>query len=567
MPFQKTDNVLLRRPEARGIRVEKLVQEAIDGRLRVPSFQRPLRWKSKHVIEFFDSIRRGFPIGSLLLSREQGPTERINFGSCSLDVQERQDALWVIDGQQRVTALVATLQRPEAVPRGDYWAVWYDLEYEQFMRNAGLFPGVSWIPLNVVNNSVSLLRWIRNWIHADDNPIWVERALELGKAIREYELPAYIVEGADQTLLRLIFTRANTAGVGMRESEIFEARYGKEGERPIRSAVARLKQTGFGILDEDLFLRCLRAICGDSGKTSTESPEGLASDVIARTEQTLRRVFRTMQLYAGIPHWKLLPYQMPLIFLSAFYDRFPQENERVDRMAATWVWQGASRGNHQDSTDAYIRRMLKTISQEAKPDSALAGLLRATNPEEVLAIEERLSSEFDRPISLNRATGKVFVLGLLAARTMRITKSSDLDFEAEIEQDLDSEQNGLTDYEGGRLGVQEAPVDVDLKRLLRPIFGDEKSGTNVVIRQEGLGPAEILNMSADRTYLSSHLLNERCVELFKEQRLDEFCVERRGLLSQYFHSFILDRLGDVNDHRPSITSIAEAPSIYTIRSE
>jgi hypothetical protein len=146
---------LHRRPEARGFRVEQLLQEAVDGKLRIPPFQRPLRWKSKQVIEYFDSIRRGFPVGGLLLSRDFGEAQRIEFGSVSIEAKDRNDALWVIDGQQRVTALVATLMRNELTPKRDYWAIWYDLETEQFQRHWRKEPEVSWIPLNVVCNSAT----------------------------------------------------------------------------------------------------------------------------------------------------------------------------------------------------------------------------------------------------------------------------------------------------------------------------------------------------------------------------------------------------------------------------
>jgi uncharacterized protein with ParB-like and HNH nuclease domain len=63
-----TSTALQRRPEARGFRVELLLQEAAGGRLRIPAFQRPLRWRARNVIEFLDSIRRGFPVGELLHS-------------------------------------------------------------------------------------------------------------------------------------------------------------------------------------------------------------------------------------------------------------------------------------------------------------------------------------------------------------------------------------------------------------------------------------------------------------------------------------------------------------------
>jgi len=64
--------------------VEQLLHEAADGRLRIPNFQRPLRWRSKNVIEFFDSIRRGFPVGNLLLSRAEAKSAIVHYGQSQL---------------------------------------------------------------------------------------------------------------------------------------------------------------------------------------------------------------------------------------------------------------------------------------------------------------------------------------------------------------------------------------------------------------------------------------------------------------------------------------------------
>jgi len=295
------ESTLQRRPEARGFRVEQLLQEAADGRLRIPTFQRPLRWRSKNVIDFFDSIRRGFPVGELLLSRDCAEAGSVNYGPVAIDACAQSSALWVVDGQQRITALVATLLRSEVIPRGDYWSLWYDLQAEQFKLLLKRESEPGWIPLNVLCDSVKLLKWIRNWPHADEREDLVNRALELGKSIREYEMPAYIVEGTGEDLLRLIFTRVNTGGVGMRESEIFEALYGGEGEKPIRSAVARLDDLGFGLLDEDIFLRCLRVTCGLSVRDPIDSPDKLPKDSIRRTETALRRAITSISLAAGIP--------------------------------------------------------------------------------------------------------------------------------------------------------------------------------------------------------------------------------------------------------------------------
>ncbi|MEL6181637.1 MAG: DUF262 domain-containing protein, partial [Myxococcota bacterium] len=103
------------RPRAETFLVEDLLGEAKRGRLRVPRFQRGLQWQGRHVRELFDSIVRGFPIGSLLLWSRNAPNAIVRFGPVVVDVPAQQ-AHYIVDGQQRITALVGALLHPEDRP-------------------------------------------------------------------------------------------------------------------------------------------------------------------------------------------------------------------------------------------------------------------------------------------------------------------------------------------------------------------------------------------------------------------------------------------------------------------
>lgn len=210
---------LSQRPEAEARSVEKLARVR-NGQIRVPRFQRPFRWRSSHIIELFDSIYRGFPIGELLFARRDAPQETVKLGPLSIDAEPRSDALYVVDGQQRVVSLAGVLLHPVLLPRGDVHAIWFDLEACRFFRRTGGGPDPRWIPLRVVLDSKDLLRWLNVWPLRTERHDLVDRAIELGQAIREYEVPAYIVDGAEEQALRLIFNRKNSAGVSMKEHEI-----------------------------------------------------------------------------------------------------------------------------------------------------------------------------------------------------------------------------------------------------------------------------------------------------------------------------------------------------------
>ena len=547
------NSTLSRRPEARGFRVEHILDEAEIGRLRVPAFQRPLRWRTKNVIDLFDSIRRGFPIGEFLLSRDRADAAEVKFGPVSIDAGEQTDALWVIDGQQRITALVATLLREEKIPSRDFWAIWYDLEDQTFSMLMSHQPKQTWIPLNVLSDSVKQLKWIRAWPLGEEREDLVNRALELGKAIREYEIPAYIVEGANEQLLRMIFTRSNTGGVGMRESEIFEALYGDEGDKPIRSSVARLRDLGFGQLDEDLFLRCLRVTCNVSRTDTIDGADNLPPDAIRKTEKALRRAITVISASAGIPHWKLLPYRLPLILLTVFYDKFQSVDNRIDRLVAKWIWRGALTGDHGDVTDARVIRLAKQIREADDPNEVISKLLaRFKDLDAKSEHKNSPTEEIEKEIRLNRASGKIFILGLLAANPTRPTVENqhslfDLVQEPD-EDDLVESNNSVNDNSN--------TAELDPQTISRSITGHAKFGTDTIIRIPNVQNAEILNAEVD--VLHSFLLTPDAVQFIKNDQFAEFRECRGAILRRYFEEFVKDRLGDLTDIRPSISAIVSS---------
>jgi len=75
------------RPSAATYEMEKLVGMAWRGQIRVPHFQRDFRWNREDVVRLFDSIVKGFPVGSLLLWVRPAPAKRISLGALQIDAR------------------------------------------------------------------------------------------------------------------------------------------------------------------------------------------------------------------------------------------------------------------------------------------------------------------------------------------------------------------------------------------------------------------------------------------------------------------------------------------------
>lgn len=95
--------------EPRKLDVGDVLKDVLSGKIGLPDLQRPFVWKNDKVRDLLDSMLRGYPIGYIMLW--DSPAEMENK---SQQIGENEKAYkvpksLVIDGQQRLTALLAAL--------------------------------------------------------------------------------------------------------------------------------------------------------------------------------------------------------------------------------------------------------------------------------------------------------------------------------------------------------------------------------------------------------------------------------------------------------------------------
>ena len=81
--------------------IETLLTWVKSGEIAIPEIQRPFVWEATQVRNLLDSLYQGYPVGYLIAWRN--PTVKLKDGSTSAGKRI------LIDGQQRVTALMAAL--------------------------------------------------------------------------------------------------------------------------------------------------------------------------------------------------------------------------------------------------------------------------------------------------------------------------------------------------------------------------------------------------------------------------------------------------------------------------
>ncbi|MXW94353.1 MAG: DUF262 domain-containing protein [Acidimicrobiaceae bacterium] len=89
-----------------GYSLAYMIEDIEKGKIALPDIQRPFVWQSAQVRELFDSMYRGFPVGTLMFWETGADVGVRQVGGGENDDVAR---LLIVDGQQRLTSLFAVL--------------------------------------------------------------------------------------------------------------------------------------------------------------------------------------------------------------------------------------------------------------------------------------------------------------------------------------------------------------------------------------------------------------------------------------------------------------------------
>jgi len=348
-------NRSISQPAANTYSVVDLVAAALEGRIRIPEFQRPLRWQWEDVRRLFDSIVKGYPIGNLLLWKRLAPAAQLRLGGLCIDAKQFEEGWWVVDGQQRLISLANALSEEGA--RDSRFSLSYDLRKQTFVHpNQGDEGHI--VPLLTLFDLQRLIRWFTK-DHPEASEM-LDEASRITRAIREYKIPAYLVDQDDEAVLRDIFDRMNSYGKRLSKAEIFSALHPVEGAdvEPFshfqRIAESIHGEQRFGIIDDDTVIKALLARRGadvyrdvriEFAPERTRYPrdfEGESpTDANREGKLALSRAVRFLQEDACIPHFSFLPYRYLLVVLTRFFAHFPEPEPRNRVLLRRWFWRAA----------------------------------------------------------------------------------------------------------------------------------------------------------------------------------------------------------------------------------
>ena len=200
--------------------IDTLLAWVKSGEIAIPEIQRPFVWDATKVRNLLDSLYQGYPVGYLIAWRN--PSVRLKDGSKSSGKRI------LIDGQQRVTALMASLLGREVLTK-DYKTVpiriaFHPVEERFEVSNPAIRKDAAWIPdvATVFDPNVSLTKLTRVYTerNADADQDKVSLVLERVRKITNNHVGVIdLDENLDIETVTEIFIRVNSAGASLSQAD------------------------------------------------------------------------------------------------------------------------------------------------------------------------------------------------------------------------------------------------------------------------------------------------------------------------------------------------------------
>lgn len=394
-------------------KLRELVDRAVTHRWSIPEFQRGFVWKSTQVRDLAESLWLDYPIGSLLVWNSVNRTEE----RAAVDAQR--PSQWLVDGQQRTTALCVLFGRkPYWWSSADEWNktlrrydIRFDIDAQEppyfWVANAAVrkTKGNRYVPVSTLlvldtqkeqdqQALMALAREIKVQGLCDGlDAMEVYARLDRVRKIREKEIVTVTVDHELEDVVE-IFSRLNSRGTRVTEADIYLGVVAARNPKWVRDTflpyLRILSEAGFN-LNPNLLFRTVTAL-GERSTRFKDIPDAFWNpDKILpawdRTKESWKRLVARFRVY-GILSNDIMPTEAALVTMVSLLDKFKDDADF--RLALYWFLQASRFGRYSGASTTSLNEDLRDVHDASTLTEAVQKLLRRFRHEDPIEAEDFL---------------------------------------------------------------------------------------------------------------------------------------------------------------------------------
>ena len=378
-------------------KVKDIVKRSVGHEWSIPEFQRGFVWKPTQVRDLAESLWLNYPVGTLLIWDSGAGVETQG----AVDSQGPKQ--WVVDGQQRTTALcILSGRKPYWWHSGKPWddlVRKYDIRFDVHAKTPPFF-----VVANAATRKVTTKRYIpiRDILNLDvENEADQKKLLDLAKQvkldglcdgmdvtevytrldrlrkIRDKEVVLITVDNELEDVVE-IFARLNSRGTRVTEADIYLGVVAARTPGWVRQHylpyIESLAESGFDVTPNLVF----RTLTGIGRKRirykDIDTDFWNEAHILPTWDRTKKAWALTVKHLRerGISGNALLPSDNALVPLTALLDRYP---EAPFNQVFYWFLQASRFGRYSTSSTSSMEEDLKEIADSLNVKDALERLL------------------------------------------------------------------------------------------------------------------------------------------------------------------------------------------------
>ncbi len=396
-------------------KIREIVEHAVSHSWSVPEFQRGFVWKATQVRDLAESLWLNYPVGSILIWDSGTQKKTIEPKNVT---DSKSPSLWLVDGQQRTTALcILAGRKPYWWSDGQDWneiVQRYDVRFDIDAKEEPFFVIANaairkvktnrYIPVQKLlgfdldsDNDQKALTALAKEVKADGlcdgmDAMEVKTRLERVCRIRGRELVGITVDHDLEEVVE-IFARLNSKGTRVREADIYLGVVAARSPGWVRQHfmpfLDTLEKDGFAVNPNLLFM-CLTAVGAKRVRFKQVDDDfwnaGAIEPAWDRTKLAWQAIVKFLERY-GLLTNGLMPSDAVFVPLAALFDKFKD----IDRSkVAYWMMQALRYGRYSTSSTSSLDEDLREIEAAKSGEDALKAMLGRIRAIEPVSAEEFL---------------------------------------------------------------------------------------------------------------------------------------------------------------------------------
>jgi hypothetical protein len=394
-------------------KLKELVDRAVTHRWSIPEFQRGFVWKSTQVRDLAESLWLDYPIGSLLVWNSGVKTEE------RVAVDAQRPSQWLVDGQQRTTALCVLFGRkPYWWPSADEWNkvlrrydIRFDIDAKEppyfWVANAAIrrTRGNRYVPVSSLlvldtreEKDQQVLMELAREIKAQGlcngmDAMEVYARLDRVRKVREKEVVTVTVDHELEDVVE-IFSRLNSRGTRVTEADIYLGVVAARNPSWVRDAflpyLRLLAEAGFD-LNPNLLFRTITGL-GERSTRFKDIPDVFWNPqrilpAWERSQDAWKRLIARFRVY-GVLSNDIMPTEAALVTMVSLVDKFKDDADF--HLALYWFLQASRFGRYSGSSTTSLNEDLRDLHEASSLPDAVAKLLRRFRHEDPVEAEDFL---------------------------------------------------------------------------------------------------------------------------------------------------------------------------------